>query len=349
MITLCLIVKNEQDNLKKCLSCVKSYVDEIVVVDTGSEDATKKIASEFTDKIYDFVWCRDFAKARNFAISKASNHWILVLDADENVISFDLECIKRFIKDEQTSQAVGRIKIKNIMDLSGESKDNIERINRFFNKNYFRYEGKIHEQIVSIDGKLFESKNIDIEVEHLGYTKEYLEKTNKLERNINLLKEAIDVNSEDPYLYYQLAKSYYLLRDYATSIYFFEKALSYNLNYKLQYVANLIETYGYALINSGEYGKALDIEKYNAYYNNADFYFLMGLVYMNNGLFSLSVEKFIGCTEFKSSNVSGLNSYLAYYNIGVIYEAVGNKNDAIKYYELCGTYKSALERIRILH
>lgn len=60
-----------------------NFVDEITIVDTGTGDNTKTIASEFTDKIYDFKWCNDFSKARNFSISKASNDWILVLDADE--------------------------------------------------------------------------------------------------------------------------------------------------------------------------------------------------------------------------------------------------------------------------
>lgn len=66
MLTLCMIVKNEEESLKSCLAKAALFVDEIIVVDTGSKDTTKSIALEFTDKVYDFDWCNDFFKARNF-------------------------------------------------------------------------------------------------------------------------------------------------------------------------------------------------------------------------------------------------------------------------------------------
>ena len=69
-ISLCMIVKDEEDVLRRCLSSVKKCVDEIIIVDTGSKDNTIKIATEFTDKIYNYKWCDDFSKARNFAFSK---------------------------------------------------------------------------------------------------------------------------------------------------------------------------------------------------------------------------------------------------------------------------------------
>ncbi|MGR5962053.1 glycosyltransferase family 2 protein [Bacillus paranthracis] len=84
-MSACLIVKNEEDMLGKCLQSLRGYIDDIVVVDTGSTDMTKEIAKEFTDKVYDFKWMNDFAVARNFATSKASGEWILAIDADECV------------------------------------------------------------------------------------------------------------------------------------------------------------------------------------------------------------------------------------------------------------------------
>ncbi len=82
-ISLCMIVKNEERVLKRCLDSVKDLVDEIVIVDTGSTDATKRIAAEYTDKIYDFAWIDDFSATRNFAFSKASEEYIYSADADE--------------------------------------------------------------------------------------------------------------------------------------------------------------------------------------------------------------------------------------------------------------------------
>lgn len=82
-ISLCMIVKNEEKILARCLDSLKGLYDEAIIVDTGSTDATKEIASKYTDKVYDFVWVDDFAKARNFAMSKASCDYIYMADADE--------------------------------------------------------------------------------------------------------------------------------------------------------------------------------------------------------------------------------------------------------------------------
>lgn len=82
-ISLCMIVKDEEAVLKRCLDSVSDLVDEIIIVDTGSSDSTREIASRYTNKIYDFSWEDDFAKARNFAFSKATKDYIYSADADE--------------------------------------------------------------------------------------------------------------------------------------------------------------------------------------------------------------------------------------------------------------------------
>ncbi len=82
-ISLCMIVKDEEAFLARCLDSVADLVDEIVIVDTGSTDATKEIAARYTDKIYDFQWINDFAAARNFAFSKCTMEYIYSADADE--------------------------------------------------------------------------------------------------------------------------------------------------------------------------------------------------------------------------------------------------------------------------
>ncbi|NBI29358.1 tetratricopeptide repeat-containing glycosyltransferase family 2 protein [Chengkuizengella marina] len=84
-ISLCMIVKNEEEVLGRCLSSVTDFVDEIIIVDTGSSDRTKEIAKQYTDKIYDFEWVDDFSKARNFSFSKATKDYIMWLDADDIV------------------------------------------------------------------------------------------------------------------------------------------------------------------------------------------------------------------------------------------------------------------------
>ena len=82
-ISLCMIVKNEERILRRCLDSLADLVDEIVIVDTGSTDNTKSIAAEYTEKVYAFEWVDDFSAARNFAFSKATKEYIYSADADE--------------------------------------------------------------------------------------------------------------------------------------------------------------------------------------------------------------------------------------------------------------------------
>lgn len=94
-ISTCMIVKNEELILARCLDCIKQFSDEIIIVDTGSTDGTKAVAGNYTDKIYDFAWINDFAAARNFAFSKAGCEYIYTADADEII---DEENIRKILQ-----------------------------------------------------------------------------------------------------------------------------------------------------------------------------------------------------------------------------------------------------------
>lgn len=94
-ISLCMIVKNEEKVLARCLDSVQDIMDEIIIIDTGSTDKTKEIASRYTDKIYDYVWKDDFSAARNFSFSKASMDYIYAADADEVINIEDQEKFRK--------------------------------------------------------------------------------------------------------------------------------------------------------------------------------------------------------------------------------------------------------------
>lgn len=99
-VALCMIVKDEEEFLDKCLKGVTPLVDEMVIVDTGSTDRTIEIAGDFGAKIYNFKWCDDYSKARNFSLKQARCDWILVMDADELISERDLPKIRELLLDE---------------------------------------------------------------------------------------------------------------------------------------------------------------------------------------------------------------------------------------------------------
>ena len=152
-----------------------------------------------------------------------------------------------------------------------------------------------------------------------------------------------------PYILYQLGKGYYMAMDYPRACDCFSCALSFDLNPKLEYVTDAVETYGYALVNADRADEALMFENiYNEFGNTADFQFLMGIIYMNNERFDDAVSEFLKATKHKECRNVGSNSYLAYYNIGVIYECLGDVDKAISYYRRCGNYKQAKDRLAVL-
>ena len=150
-----------------------------------------------------------------------------------------------------------------------------------------------------------------------------------------------------PYILYQLGKGYYMAGDYREACTYFSCALSFDLNPKLEYVIDMVETYGYAMLNSEQPDKALFFQNiYEEFGNTADYQFLMGLIYMNNARFEDAVSEFLKATKHSASRNIGANSYMAFYNIGVIYECLGRADEAKRYYEMCGEYGPAEERLK---
>ena len=101
-LSLCMIVKDEEKTLARCLNSVKSFIDEIIIVDTGSKDKTKEIAKSFNSQIYDFKWISDFSAARNFSFSKATSDYILWLDGDDFIDDENISKIENLLKSLDT-------------------------------------------------------------------------------------------------------------------------------------------------------------------------------------------------------------------------------------------------------
>lgn len=212
LLSVCLIVKNEEKNIEKCLKSIKQVADEIIIVDTGSNDNTISIASNFTDKIYNFDWIDDFAAARNFALDKASCQFILSIDADEYLQnpSSLIETLKN-PKVETGGWLVNVIsEVKNEFGQIEKMHSSLLRL--FRNHPKIRYRGIIHEQLIdSITNLNLKIENTNTIFIHSGYDlpKELL--IQKHQRNLSLLQKAIDNEPNNFYLINHLAKTQHAL------------------------------------------------------------------------------------------------------------------------------------------
>lgn len=347
-ISVCIITKNEEKYIETCLKNLKKYDWEIIVTDTGSTDKTIEICEKYADQIHHFDWINDFSAARNFCISKASNDWILSVDSDEylNNEQTEKELSKLLTPCLAHPESAGMVKIINPQGNTAESSTSIEPVARFFHKKYYAYAGKVHEQPVPIDGSkptYFESP---FYLYHEGYA-DAVTLQRKAQRNIELLKKDLETTPNDPYLYFQLGQSYFVIKDMENAYKTFQKGLEFDVDPNLQYVRTMIVSYGHSMLALKKYQEALSFESiYEAFSSHADFVFLMGLIYMNNALFDEAITQFLQATKITNFSVQGVNSYLAYYNIGVIYECAGMLNEAEKYYKMSGEYVPAIAGLK---
>jgi len=344
-ISACLIVKDEEYYIENCLKNLRERVDEILVVDTGSKDRTVELAGKYADKILNYRWINDFSAARNFSIENAKHDFVYISDADEAVFEWDTTSVQDFIEKNSASK-VGFVNIINKYVMDGEERTRSEFETRLFNRNEYHYEGLIHEQIVQNNGGKFERVKLNIRFLHTGYNTEDIVKKNKAARNIKLLKLALKQNGEDCYLLYQLGRGYDAAKNYVKALECYKRAIGLIDNINCTYVGELINNYGYAFINTNDYKSALIIEKYRDYFSQSpDYNFLLAYIYMMNGMFSKSIDTFLKCTKLTNGEVEGITSWMPLYNIGVIHECMKNKGEALKYYQQCGDYPRAKQRI----
>lgn len=146
-ISLCMIVKNEEAVLERCLNGVKDLADEIVIVDTGSEDRTKEIAGEFTDRIYDFPWSDDFSAARNASFEKARMDYCMWLDADDVILEKDRALLRELKNSMSGEEDVVMLPYHTAFDEEGKPVFVYYRERLVKNHAGFAWEGEIHEVI----------------------------------------------------------------------------------------------------------------------------------------------------------------------------------------------------------
>lgn len=224
LISACLITKNNQRTLAECLASLYRYNFEIVIADTGSTDKTVEIARQFTDKVYHFDWVNDFAAARNFAASKASFDYILTLDSDERLVGGSKEELQDFFINTDTKKTVGLYKVVNILSSGKKQKQVINNVIRVYDRRYCKYYYRIHEQVglIADESALLDTKVLKFRTIHYGYQDEKLLQK-KSQRNVELLLAQLAVTPDHVYFIYQLAKSYYILKNYQQSFEYFAK------------------------------------------------------------------------------------------------------------------------------
>ncbi|MEG2196762.1 MAG: glycosyltransferase family 2 protein [Cellulosilyticaceae bacterium] len=199
-ISLCMIVKDEEEVLARCLESVSTFIDEIVIVDTGSMDGTKEIAKKFGAQLYDFEWCDDFGKARNYAFSKATKDYIMWLDADDYIDESNSN--KIVAVKESLDPSVDSISMHYSLsrDEKGHTTCSLRRNRIVKASKGFKWIGRIHEYL-DVAGNI---KHEDIYIYHDKH-KFYTDRNLRIFRDMQTNQEAFSTRD----LYYFANELFY--------------------------------------------------------------------------------------------------------------------------------------------
>ncbi len=349
-ISLCMIVKNEEKHIEKCLKSAMPLVDEIIIADTGSTDQTipiiEDLKKEFSDKkiqIIKTTWEHDFAKARNISIKDASSQWILIMDADEI-----MECNPAILKQYIHSMEVDVFTIP-ILNYSNEGAPVLSTVMpRLFKNDNVKYEGSIHEHLV-INGEDVRSTVIDGRLallHHVGYMKDVIKEKNKAKRNLKIIKKQIQKEPNVAFHRYNLAKTYMQQGDYKKALDAFIKWS--NLEYS-NYCEEMDAGYNVAvcLIKLKKYEDAHDylkkLEHNPLFENQAKLYNLWAEVFEEQKKYKQAFDAHhralvCGLMSSDKSGVEdiGIGGYYTMLLIAIIYQELGD--DRAIHYFINGIY-----------
>lgn len=338
-VSLCMIVKNEENYLPTCLNSIKDIVDEIIIVDTGSTDRTIDIAKSFGAKVYYFKWTNSFSEARNESLKYATKDWILILDGDDEFQTESQENFRDLLNKQLDENAIYHFETLNYYGSTIDENSITTNLNpRLFKNNQeTHYEGEIHNQLVYSKNK-YNTICKSVKIHHYGYMSKSIDSKDKRTRNITLLNEQIKKNPDNSFAHFNLGTEYSALNDSKTALDHYyksyekfdaENGYSYLLIFRIVFLNYNLKDYDTALkfISIG-------IEHYHKF---TDLYFLKALIFKDMNIPTLQIKALEKCIELGEAPselkyLNGVGSFKAYYELGHVYLKLNDYDTAYSYY-----------------
>ena len=339
-IALVMIARNEQRCITRALESVRPYVDDMIVLDTGSTDDTVSLARNAGAKIFHFDWCDDFAKARNAALDHSDADWNLILDADEYLVAGgDILKGLKTIK----PNFVGAISIESDFGSEDERQRAKNWLIRLLPASV-QFTGRVHEQ----PAHHLPVKNLNIHCGHDGYLP--IQRDQKKGRNEYLLLTALSEKPDDPYLHYQLGKEKEVDGDFIIALQSYRKSLSL-INTSLEsWQRDLVLRSLFCMKKVNDFDTALKLAKkwQHTLEMIPDYHFVLGDLYLDmaldnpahaDALLPMIEAHWLRCLEIGEKPdidgcITGRGSTLAAHNLSVFYETIGLPDKAAFYKNL---------------
>ena len=361
-VSLCMIVRDEEKYPGQALESCQPLADEVIVVDTGSNDRTIDIARAHGAKVTHFEWVDDFSLARNFSISQASGKWILILDADEAISKQDYAAFRKLLSDPTvcwlfaTRNYSNDPCLSNYKTVKGDYPEwersyggyfEGNRVRLFPNDPQIRFEGRVHELVEHTIHKLgkYRIQKTEIRIHHYGHTPEA--KGERDERKAQLYAVTGEAKTRDDPTYWQnyfeLALEFSSRRLFHQSLQNFERAAELNPGY-----SEIFSNMGYVLCEMGRYQEAIQALERGLYINPKDHeaYGNLGVAFIGMKNFSMATQSLTRAIQIYPEFVNGYcNLARALSRMGKMQEAVSAYDRALEIYP---GYKTAKIELGIL-
>ncbi|MEA2346195.1 MAG: hypothetical protein QOF63_4364, partial [Thermoanaerobaculia bacterium] len=224
-LSLCMIVKDEEEMLPRCLAAAKPAVDEMIIVDTGSTDRTVEIAESFGATVVQHEWNGSFSDARNVSLEAATGDWIIYLDADEVLVEEDAQRV-RALTGRVWREAFSLVETNYTGDIEDGTALTHNAMRVFRNRPEYRFKGRLHEQMAwALPGYLTERiEYTQLRIEHYGYLGVVRDAKDKSRRNLDLLLQQVADGQESAFQSFNLGSEYLALGELETAVDHFEKS-----------------------------------------------------------------------------------------------------------------------------
>jgi len=349
-ICLCMIAKDEERHIERCIRSVRELVDEIVVVDTGSTDNTAALAESLGAAVYAYPWDGSFANARNFAIGKAASEWLLLLDADEALDQESLDAVGNFVR--TTSLDGAHLRIRNYTGSYSPDNYSLHSALRLLrNTGEYRFRGDIHEQIVSDSYEKLSARftPLNAVVHHYGYLDQIVREKQKRRRNIPILEKQLAENPHEPFTLFNMGNEYLSLRDYQAALQYYEQALGKLENRRIAFVPHLFFRKISCHVHLGDHRQALRAveEGLREYPPCTDFEYLRGDILHQCKRYTLAIDSLeqclrMGAPPMQLEFLPGCGTYRPAYQLGELYYGLEDYGRALKYFDLALSHKPNL-------
>jgi tetratricopeptide (TPR) repeat protein len=339
-ISLCMIVKDEAENLPSCLESVQAIVHEVIVVDTGSTDATRDIAAQYGAQVYDVPWDNDFAAARNAALNFATGDWVLVLDADEVLVPHAAATLVGLDRGEPWGEVpAAEVVMVNLIRLEvGAPQAPYNLVSRFFRRlPGITFQRPYHETVDDSVAALLRQQPQwqvvtlnSVAIHHTGYQAAVVAQRQKFARAQTIMEGYLEEHPTDSYLLNKLAALYLEQGHTAAALEMLDRAMAQPevddlTRYELHYHRGLALREQHPAQATVAYQQALaqpvaDRLKLGALLN-------LGSLSKARGELAKAVD------QFQQAIAIDPDFALAHYNLGVVYRVQDKLEEAIAAYQ----------------